>query len=121
MGLGGIKPKRAVSPGSDIMIIRPLLTTWKKDIIAYLKEKDVPYRTDSSNLQNKYLRNKIRLDLIPLFEKEYNSKIKQVLINLGEIINENYDLLDNLSDALLKDSIVEKHENKYVLDSSVLS
>lgn len=49
-------------------IIRPLLPISKKWILDYATEHKIKYRTDLSNLDNKYERNKIRNELIPVME-----------------------------------------------------
>ncbi|MFW6146884.1 MAG: tRNA lysidine(34) synthetase TilS [Thermodesulfobacteriota bacterium] len=58
-GLSGIPPVR----GSRY--IRPLISITRKAILAYVQEKGLSYMTDSSNLEKDYLRNRIRLELIP--------------------------------------------------------
>ncbi len=63
-GLAGI-------PAINEKIIRPLLPFGRADIEAYAKENKVLWREDSSNSTTKYLRNKIRQDLIPVL-KEIN-------------------------------------------------
>lgn len=49
--------------------IRPLLHVSKKGILAYLEEKNYPYKTDSSNLKNDYQRNFLRNKVIPQMEE----------------------------------------------------
>ncbi len=46
-------------------IVRPLMFATRKEILEYALQKHIPYREDSSNKTTKYLRNKIRLGLIP--------------------------------------------------------
>lgn len=46
-------------------IVRPLMFATRKEILEYAMKKHIPYRDDSSNKSTKYLRNKIRLGLIP--------------------------------------------------------
>ncbi len=60
-GLHGILPKQSV-------IVRPMLFAFRKDIAAYAEAHGISYREDSSNLEDKYIRNKIRLKVIPLIE-----------------------------------------------------
>jgi len=60
-GLTGIHAKNGA-------IVRPLLCVSKKQILAYLKEKNQAYVTDSSNLVDDVVRNKIRLNVLPLLE-----------------------------------------------------
>ena len=61
-GLKGIMPKNG-------FIVRPLLEVWREDILEYLHRLNQDYVTDSTNLENVYTRNKIRLDIIPLFKQ----------------------------------------------------
>ena len=59
-------------------IIRPLLEISRQEIDSYLVQRSISYRDDSSNLDVKYLRNKIRHQLIP-FLKEMNPSIQSVI------------------------------------------
>jgi len=61
-GLSGIPPVRG-------MIIRPLLDVDREDIENYLKQEHKSFIMDSSNLKKDYLRNKLRLGLIPEMKK----------------------------------------------------
>jgi tRNA(Ile)-lysidine synthase len=61
-GLKGIAPMRE-------RIIRPLLFATRKEIEAYSQEQGIEYRQDASNFETKYLRNKIRHDVIPVMEQ----------------------------------------------------
>jgi tRNA(Ile)-lysidine synthase len=61
-GLEGLK---GILPMRDDKYIRPLIEVSRKQIISFLNESGTAYRQDSSNENNKYLRNKIRRDLIP--------------------------------------------------------
>ena len=77
-GLSGMRPK-------NHFIIRPLLSCRRGEIIGYLEENHLTYRNDSSNLDLKYTRNKIRHQLLPLLEKEYNPQIRKNILKLGEV------------------------------------
>jgi tRNA(Ile)-lysidine synthase len=50
-------------------VVRPLLYASRKDILEYAKHNHIIYREDSSNLSTKYLRNKIRLGLLPMLNE----------------------------------------------------
>ncbi len=93
-GLGGIAPVSEVDMGStSVVIIRPLIEVWRSDIERYLKEEGLDFREDSSNQDQSFLRNKVRLGLIPYLGKEYNPRIKEVLVRMGEILRDDYDYL----------------------------
>ena len=62
-GLGGIAPMR----GS---LIRPMLAVTRQEVIAFLEEYHIPYRNDSSNDTDAFLRNRLRHHVIPLLEQE---------------------------------------------------
>lgn len=61
-GLRGIRPKNE-------HIVRPLLCLDRKEIINYLNRTGQDYVTDSTNLQDEYTRNKIRLNLLPMMQE----------------------------------------------------
>ena len=50
-------------------VVRPLLYATRKDILEYAVHNNIPYREDSSNRSTKYLRNKIRLGLLPMLQE----------------------------------------------------
>ena len=60
-GLGGIAPKRDC-------VVRPLLCVDRADILRHLASRGLRYVTDSTNLEDAFVRNKIRLHLLPLME-----------------------------------------------------
>ncbi|MBR1961364.1 MAG: tRNA lysidine(34) synthetase TilS [Alistipes sp.] len=59
-------------------VVRPLLYATRKDILEYAVQNKIPYREDSSNRSTKYLRNKIRLGLLPLL-REINPKFTPLM------------------------------------------
>lgn len=79
-GLCGIQPKNR-------WVVRPLLCCSKEEILTYLNEKGETYVTDSSNLEGDVVRNRIRLEVIPLLEQINPSARKNLLTTL-ENLNE---------------------------------
>lgn len=75
-GLSGIHLKRG-------KIIRPFLFANKSDILAYLDENNIHFRTDSSNAKNKYKRNYLRNEIIPGLKK-LNPQITQHAFDLSQ-------------------------------------
>ena len=61
-GMAGMQPK-------NDGIIRPLLCLSREEIMSYLKSREQSYVTDSTNSERTYLRNRIRLDVIPLLQE----------------------------------------------------
>ena len=83
-GLVGIRRTRALSPGSDIRVIRPLLRITRDVLHAYLADTGIAYRADPSNATNEPLRNRLRNKVIPLLIEEVNPQVRDALTRLGE-------------------------------------
>jgi tRNA(Ile)-lysidine synthase len=81
LGLSGIPPVRGLE------FVRPLIGLTREEVMAYLSEKSRAYVMDSSNLEDRHLRNRIRLDLMPLL-REYQPKILQILGQTADIMRE---------------------------------
>ncbi len=121
VGVSGMKPRRKLTPFSTIDLVRPLLFTWRKDIVAYLKEKGLSYRVDSTNFKTDQFRNRIRAELIPLLEKNYNAGVKRSLIKLGETATQNYDFLEAQAKDLFKKVLLNiEGETDEILSEIVL-
>lgn len=75
-------------------IIRPLLDISRHEIEAYCQEYELEPRIDQTNLQPIYHRNKIRLELIPLLEKEYNPRVIETLGRTAEILKIDHEFID---------------------------
>lgn len=78
-GLGGIYP---FTSG----IIRPLLTVSKRELLEYCNIEGLSFAIDQSNFEKIYARNRIRLELLPLLEKNYNSRIEEALSRTAELL-----------------------------------
>ncbi len=68
-------------------ILRPLIELEKNNILNYLNENWLEYKTDNSNYDTKLSRNKLRHDIIPQFEK-INSNYKSNINNLSRYLEE---------------------------------
>ncbi len=112
-GLSGIPPKRGER------IVRPLLDIPRIDIIAYLKQRQLPYRMDSSNTEPVYLRNRLRQDLLPHL-KEYAPGIVHTLSRQAEIIRDDHEYLENMATEFFQDICVMKDEQQLELDTIAL-
>jgi tRNA(Ile)-lysidine synthase len=80
-GLSGI-------PTRNGQIYRPLINFELSEIFKFIEEHNIDYRQDSSNSQNKYLRNKIRHSLIPLIEElspEFRKKFTALFAEQNEL------------------------------------
>ena len=83
-GLAGIHP-RIVFEDKRGEVVRPLLGFRRADIEAFLREREQPWREDSSNLDLTFLRNRVRQRLLPLLKEDFGAVAVQNLADLAEI------------------------------------
>ena len=100
-GLKGIAPKNG-------HIVRPLLMENRTSIEEYLHAIKQDYVTDSTNLQDEYMRNKIRLNILPLM-RELNPSVSDSIFRTSRRLNEVADIYNcerarTLSSIVTKDS-----------------
>lgn len=84
-GLAGIPPRRTLLPRLDV--VRPLLDCTRQEVLNYLNRHRLPFRKDPSNRSPRFTRNRIRLQLLPLLEKQYPG-LRARLAQVGEIFRE---------------------------------
>ena len=96
LGLAGIPPVR------ENRIIRPLFHLSKRLILQCLEETEWTCVIDETNFEPVFLRNKIRMELIPLLETEYNPQIVRSLNRVSEILR---------AENRIWDGLMERHEN----------
>lgn len=68
-GLNGLAGMAADTTVDGLRILRPLLGFSRAELRAYLTQMNQPWREDASNADVKYLRNAVRLNLLPLMER----------------------------------------------------
>ncbi|RKS53487.1 tRNA(Ile)-lysidine synthase [Gillisia mitskevichiae] len=101
-GLEGFTGIKAVNN----TVIRPLLTFSRKEIEAYAELHKIKWREDSSNASNKYLRNKIRHDVVPVLE-ELNPQLLNGFANTQAHLNDSLNLVEDYI-GLIYPEIVSK-------------
>lgn len=87
-GLSGIEHIR------DGVFIRPILIFTRDEIESYCRDKGLKPRTDLTNLEPVYTRNKIRLELLPYIEKNFNKRISESLFRMGDMLREDGNFIE---------------------------
>lgn len=103
---GGINDDelRSKAKELDISIIRPLLDVPRSEIEAFCTENQLQPRIDHTNAETDYTRNRIRLELIPSIEKDFNPNIKEALVRLAANASEDDSALSGLAARAMVDS-----------------
>lgn len=105
-GLEGLKG----IPEVNYNVVRPLLPFSREAIITYAKENKLKWREDSSNASTKYMRNKLRHDVIPIL-KEMNPQFLQNFQATLNNLNDTADIVEESVDAVLKRAIIAIDSN----------
>jgi len=87
-GLSGIPPVRNAGK-----FIRPLIDCSRREIVDYLAAVGLSFVDDSSNSDERFLRNRIRVSLMPELEKRYNPAIGETLCRLADVIRTENDYM----------------------------
>lgn len=98
-------------------IIRPLLTIEKKDILVYNNELELHPCFDKTNEEDIYLRNKIRLQLIP-YLKELNPNFVTNISRMRNILKEDNDFIEEYTNIVFDKVIIKIDNSKIVFDFS---
>lgn len=115
-GLHGISVKRDA-------IIRPLLFANRDEIDAFVKKNKLKFREDSSNASDKYLRNKIRHKILPLFEEinpSFRNTLSEEIMRLSEVEKVYNHFIDAHRKQILKNNSISISDLKKSPFASVL-
>jgi tRNA(Ile)-lysidine synthase len=106
-GLRGIPLSRLIGDGSAVRVVRPLLRSTRKAIVAHLAERGVAFREDASNRDAAFTRNKIRHELLPLLKAEYNPSVGEALRRLARSADDAFELLLDVAHTAVVDCVSE--------------
>jgi len=81
-GLAGVYPTLEFERGR---VVRPLLGISRAEVESYLESVGQSWREDASNLDRRFTRNRVRYDLLPVLERDFNPNIRDVLSGLAEV------------------------------------
>ncbi|MCH7662426.1 MAG: tRNA lysidine(34) synthetase TilS [Chloroflexi bacterium] len=120
-GLAGLKGMRPctlfLEYSESIPLVRPLLFTWRKEILKYCNEKDLEPTEDFSNFDTRFFRNRLRHDLIPLLES-YNPKIREAIFRMVQSLTGDHEVLQIVIKKAWEDC-VERRGDGFVAFSQI--
>ncbi|GGB66886.1 tRNA(Ile)-lysidine synthase [Flavobacterium suaedae] len=100
-------------PQQNDIIIRPLLSFTRAEIESYAEENNIKWREDSSNVSDKYMRNKLRHDIIPVLKSmntDFNGSFKETLQHLQQAQS----LVEDASVLVYKQVVTEVEGQKHI-------
>ncbi|OXM82491.1 tRNA lysidine(34) synthetase TilS [Paenibacillus rigui] len=105
-GLAGIPVLRSEQ---KVELVRPLLRIYKSEIVTYCEAAGLTYYTDSSNLDTKYFRNEIRLEVLPYLQR-YNAQLPQSLNRLSQMMTVENDYLEQQTRDLWEQGVAQESD-----------
>jgi tRNA(Ile)-lysidine synthase len=104
-GLTGIAAIRPLGP--DTMLLRPLLGTTRAELEDWLRSQGRTWRTDPTNAEPRFTRNRIRNNLLPQLRREFNPQVDAALQRLAEQAGEINLWLTEQADRALAQALLE--------------
>lgn len=125
-GVDGLAAMEPVRFEGGYRVVRPLLSVTRREIEEYLASTGIEYMTDETNLEPIYTRNKLRLELIPHLQKEFNENITDSLCRLAGLASVDKDYLWQQTEEAYKRCLVsakpwddaERDSSEKVCDAS---
>jgi tRNA(Ile)-lysidine synthase len=108
----GLKGLKGMLPIREGRVIRPLLEVWRREIESFAIQNAIPSLQDSSNLQKNYLRNRLRLSLIPLIEREYQPNFRAVVMRTSAFLREENDYLEREAEEAYQKIVHEEKDHQ---------
>ena len=119
-GLSGMPAARPMN-GTDVTLLRPLLTCRRTEIEAFCHRRGLEWRSDWTNVDTAYSRNFIRGELLPLIRGRLNPRVDEALLRLAQLSAEADTLLAAMAQDVLRAAVVERSEKACVLDTLTLA
>ena len=118
-GLAGIPSSRRLHEA--VTVVRPLLLIRRKQILEYLSSLNQPYRSDESNTNTKYTRNRIRHRLLPTLERDFNPAVGDAITRLADLAEQSQAFMEAMTSDLALETIVSESPGRVELDRMKLA
>lgn len=101
-GLQGMRPvtyqlvglKWAARDRQRVKVVRPMLDVSRQEVEEYVRARRLPTCVDVSNVDRRFLRNRVRLDLLPYLE-QFNPKFREAVLRSARIAAQDYDYIQS--------------------------
>lgn len=120
-GLAGMPAMREApaQPGKHpLQLVRPLLSVRRTEIERFVEEKGIPYREDRSNFSPAYTRNRIRHELLPILKEQFNPRVYEALLRLGQTAEWMSEILSVDAAAALNELTVDSSDGSLSVDTA---
>jgi tRNA(Ile)-lysidine synthase len=101
-GLAGIRPVTAEG------LVRPLIEVGRAEVVQFLTERGISWRDDSSNQDRSFARNRIRHELLPALEREWNPALAGILAGVAKVAQDEEDYWRAVVDEMTEGNLLER-------------
>jgi tRNA(Ile)-lysidine synthase len=115
-GLCGLQPSSVLPYGENsgqLEVVRPLLELSRQETLDYCQRYNLAPRSDSSNVSPSFLRNRVRLELLPVL-RSYNPGIDKALLRLADIAGDDVSFIEKQASLLWKKLASEEDDIIYL-------
>jgi tRNA(Ile)-lysidine synthase len=98
-GLSALSWQRPLS--EEISLVRPILNLYRRETLQFCQQFQLPIWFDAVNQNNKYARNRIRKDLIPYLQTNFNPQVENSLAQTAELLRADVEYLETTAQQLL--------------------
>ena len=119
-GLAGMRDRRAIRPGSRVLLIRPLLQQRRATIEMLCRQRQIDFRTDGTNLEARFTRGRIRNVVLPMLREQLNPNVTDALIRLAEQARWLETYLQDAAARVFESLVVSDEPHRIVLNTRAL-
>lgn len=115
-GLRGLQPHSVLPYGENsgqLEVARPLLEVTRQETLDYCQRYNLAPRSDSSNVSPSFLRNRVRLELLPML-RSYNPGVDKALLRLADIAGDDISFIEKQASLLWKKLASEEDDVIYL-------
>jgi tRNA(Ile)-lysidine synthase len=105
-GIAGLAGMRPVTPDG---FVRPLLQSSREEVRSWAIAQNIPWRQDSSNANEGFVRNRLRNSVLPALAGEFNPNLEGVLAGMADVAAAEEEYWDHQIDPLYRKTIKRSH------------
>lgn len=96
---------------AEAVVCRPLLSVSKGEILEYASSEGLAWREDRTNEDSSFRRNRIRNELLPALERDYNPELEEALANTASLLSEDAEIVREHVKKVLEDMLLRSSES----------
>jgi len=108
-GVAGMSERKRL--GNGLELLRPILDLRRADVENWLRSVGQSWRDDHTNTETRWTRNRIRHELLPVLEREYNPQVREALLRMSRLSSEAVGIVREVVDEEWGRCVLEQSES----------